>query len=295
MFENDAKGWYGSYSRVGKGYAERFYIISHKDEIFSRENKKIRIKDFFNPDNKVKIKNLKLNLGDNLLIFYETRDDWNKYNPDKIGFSVAKSRTTPLRGEYVARIPATTAIEKGEKIIRGFNITSLKGAGIRAYEYASSHVINDAKLQLEAIFWHCYDADLILMDYGMSKNDIEIRKKWALSESLKRGLLDYDKLVAERILNSKKNAICPLCLEEISASGFFNKVPQAEGREVIDLTITQLNLFHIHELRYGEFNHKPYNLGWGHHFCNVVVKDAGINNTLEWMINVLRRNSYDIN
>ena len=50
MFENEAKGWYGSYSRVGKGYAERFYIISHKDEIFSRENKKIRIKDFFNPD-----------------------------------------------------------------------------------------------------------------------------------------------------------------------------------------------------------------------------------------------------
>ena len=50
MFENEAKGWYGSYSRIGKGYAERFYIISHKDEIFSRENKKIRIKDFFNPD-----------------------------------------------------------------------------------------------------------------------------------------------------------------------------------------------------------------------------------------------------
>ena len=50
MLENEAKGWYGSYSRIGKGYAERFYIISHKDEIFSRENKKIRIKDFFNPD-----------------------------------------------------------------------------------------------------------------------------------------------------------------------------------------------------------------------------------------------------
>lgn len=50
MFENETKGWYGSYSRVGKGFAERFYIISHKEEIFSRENKKIRIKDFYNPD-----------------------------------------------------------------------------------------------------------------------------------------------------------------------------------------------------------------------------------------------------
>ena len=65
---------------------------------------------------------------------------------------------------------------------------------------------------------------------------------------------------------------------------------QAEGREVCDLTITQLNLFHIHELRMGEFNHKPYNLGWGHHHCNVVVKDAGIEQTLQWMKSVIKRN-----
>ena len=49
-------------------------------------------------------------------------------------------------------------------------------------------------------------------------------------------------------------------------------------------------MFHIQELRTGEFNHRPYNLGWGHHHCNVVVKDAGIQPTLDWMREVLKRN-----
>ena len=45
---------------------------------------------------------------------------------------------------------------------------------------------------------------------------------------------------------------------------------------VPDLTVTEINLFHIRELRIGEFNHRPYNLGWGHHHCNVVCKDSGL-------------------
>ena len=65
---------------------------------------------------------------------------------------------------------------------------------------------------------------------------------------------------------------------------------QAQGRAVLDLTVTQLNLFHVEELRVGVFNHRPYNLGWGHHHCNVVVKDSGIHKTLDWMEAVLNRN-----
>lgn len=250
--------------------------------------------DYFE-NKEIDLNQLNLKLGENLLIFYETREDWLKHNPEEKGFTVATSRLAPLGGEYIARIPATTASDNGEKINRGVNATSLKGAGIRAYEYASTNNIQNARLQLEAIFWHCRDAELVATENGMSKENVERRKKWAIEESIKKGLLYYNKLQEKRILNSKNIAICPLCLEEISANGFFNKVPQAEGREVIDLTITQLNLFHIHELRFGEFNHIPYNLGWGHHFCNVVVKDSGIDNTIKWMIDVLKRNSFKIN
>jgi hypothetical protein len=79
----------------------------------------------------------------------------------------------------------------------------------------------------------------------------------------------------------------------LSGQGFFSRLEQAEGREVHDLTVTKVNLFHIHELRYGAYNHRPYNLGWGHHHCNVVVKDSGIVETLEWMNKVVQRNIAD--
>lgn len=56
---------------------------------------------------------------------------------------------------------------------------------------------------------------------------------------------------------------------------------QAEGRVVPDINVTELNLLHVEELRVGVLNHRPYNVGWGHHHCNVVVKDSGIAKTLE--------------
>ena len=86
MFENETKGWYGSYSRVGKGFAERFYIISHKEEIFSRENKKIRIKDFYNPD---EIKQ-KSSLEENLDVFKLYTS--SKIKKDKILKSLLKHK-----------------------------------------------------------------------------------------------------------------------------------------------------------------------------------------------------------
>ena len=95
MFENEAKGWYGSYSRVGKGYAERFYIISHKDEIFSRENKKIRIKDFFNPD---EIKQ-KSGLEENLDVFKKYTS--NTKNKIKYLKSLLKTKKSFLDSFYI--------------------------------------------------------------------------------------------------------------------------------------------------------------------------------------------------
>src|SRR5699024_10862453 len=93
-----------------------------------------------------------------------------------------------------------------------------------------------------------------------------------------------------RIVDAESRLICPLCLELISGDSFFDRVSQAQGRETWDLTNTEVSLFHINELRVGTLQHRPYNLGWGHHFCNVVAKDAGIDPTLDWMHEVLERN-----
>lgn len=234
-----------------------------------------------------------LTLGDNAVVFYQTRMEWLANNPTALGWEPAKQRQAPLGGRYVARIPATTAVENGGKIIHGFDTTANKGAGIRLFEYTSAKTIAQCRMQLEMIFWACRDSLEVATANGMTAQGVASRAATILQRCEEAGLSDMQRLREARIVNGDGKAICPLCLEELPAQGFFSRVEQAQGREVNDLTITQLNLFHISELRYGTYNHRPYNLGWGHHHCNVVVKDAGIAETLEWMHTVVERNIKD--
>ncbi len=235
-----------------------------------------------------------LKIGENALLFYESRSQWNAHNPSKHNWKPASQRRAPLRGQYVARVAATTALDgKGGKINKGFSETKKKGAGIRVYEYADDQTIALCRLQLEAVFWLCSDAEEVAVVNGMAVADAKTRKEWCLAHCREKDLLDVAKLADTRIINADGKSVCPLCLEELSAQGFFSRMQQAEGRAVHDLTVTQLNLFHIRELRFGVANHRPYNLGMGHHHCNVVVKDAGIIETLQWMKKVVDRNTVD--
>jgi hypothetical protein len=238
------------------------------------------------------LENKGLRLGENTLLFYETRDQWNRLNPQLQNWQPATNRIAPLGGEYVARVPATTA-QKSEKINQGFTSTGKKGAGIRVYEYASRETIQKTMLQLEWFYWQCYDAQSVSVAQGMKTEDALKRATVIQQKCEQAQLAHHTPLQAARILNRHLQTICPLCLEPLSATGFYNRMEQAEGREVPDLTVTQLNLFHINELRIGQFNHKPYNLGWGHHHCNVVTKDMGIFDTLSWMAQVVDKNELE--
>ncbi len=231
-----------------------------------------------------------LRLGENCLYFYETRKDWEQFNPRARGYHPATSRISPLGGEYVARVPATTALTDGGRIMEGFTMSTLKGAGIRFYEYASSEVIKQTRLQLEAEYWHCIDAVESLQNAGMSRDDAILRKTEILNQCQRAGLLDYERMRQVRILNADNVTVCPLCLEPLSGLGFMSRIAQANGRAVPDLTVTEVSLFHIEELRAGLYNHRPYNLGWGHHYCNVVAKDSGITNTLRWLHQIIQHN-----
>ena len=248
----------------------------------------IKPEDYFDAKVQLSLSKNKLVLGKNLLVFYETRNQWKNY-PIARGWKPAKSRKNPLKGQYVARIPATTA-EGETKIIEGFTTSQMKGAGIRVYEYADDATIKASKIQLEFLFWSCKDVDNLIAQKKLDKEQVDKRIAFVKSEAHKLKLDERNKLVKARIVDDNGYTICPLCLKHISAIGFCDKILQAEGREVPDLTVTEVSLFHIQELRTGEFNHRPYNLGWGHHHCNVVVKDAGIQPTLEWMKDVLKRN-----
>ena len=125
----------------------------------------------------------------------------------------------------------------------------------------------------------------------MSNQDARTREAEIFNICSSEGLLEYQRLVDARLINTNHVTVCPLCLEELSGDGFFSRMQQAAGREVPDLTVTEINLFHIDELRVGIYNHRPYNLGWGHHHCNVVAKDSGIDPTLRWMQEVIKRNT----
>jgi hypothetical protein len=245
---------------------------------------------FDNKDIEAELKGYGLAIGVNALVFYETREHWRKYNPAGLKWKPAQKRLGPLGGQYVARVPASTAADDGGKIIHGFKTTKSKGAGIRVYEYASAKTIKECRDQLEGLFWLCSDSDEAVVQNGMAAADAAARKSAVLKICDEQGLLNYTRLISVRILNKDRRTICPLCLEELRSKGFFSRLQQAEGRVVPDLTVTEINLFHIEELRYGAFNHRPYNLGWGHHHCNVVTKDDGIVKTLEWMQIVLERN-----
>ena len=39
MLENEAKGWYGNYSKIGRNIVERFQLLLRKDEIISGKEK----------------------------------------------------------------------------------------------------------------------------------------------------------------------------------------------------------------------------------------------------------------
>lgn len=231
-----------------------------------------------------------LELGQNCLVFYQQRTEWEEFNPDRLDWKPASSRISPLGGQYVARIHATTALEQGERISCGFNTTGMKGAGIRVYEYANKATMEACRLQLEAIFWLCHNSIEAVVEFGMSEAAAKQRREAVLEIAKSESLLDLEKLHESRIINSDGITMCPLCLEPLDAFGFFNRKAQAKGREKFDLTITELNLFHIEELRPGLFNHRPYNLGWGHHLCNVVIGDEGIDDTIRWMQSVVEKN-----
>ena len=88
MFENDAKGWFGSYSVAGRNSAEKYHIIVHKDEILNGEKKKLLIKDIFTPDEPQQVENIE----DNLDIFKV----YSSENKDKLGMISKSQNQKPL-------------------------------------------------------------------------------------------------------------------------------------------------------------------------------------------------------
>ena len=73
MIENEARGWHGSYSSVGRISAEMFPIILFKDQIIEVRYKKKKIKDYFSTEEDLNNK-LILDEGDDIFnVEYKTK------------------------------------------------------------------------------------------------------------------------------------------------------------------------------------------------------------------------------
>ncbi|MBV0901403.1 BstXI family restriction endonuclease [Haloarcula salina] len=224
-----------------------------------------------------------VNIGDNAFIFYSTRQEWDMFPPkddwepckyvDSEGNEKRSMRGEVYHeGEYIARAPATVA---EEKVVRG------EAQGIRFFEYASERDTREAQFQLAYLAW--------------KTEDMEDKAGTSLPNHLKtileqRELIDREKFEEQNMIKDD-TTICPLCREPIKAEELMSQVEQTQGRENLHNRITEANLFHLDALEPGRFTHKPYKLGWGHHHCNQVAHDDGVDRTLDWMEKVLRNNN----
>lgn len=252
---------------------------------------------FSKSDSNAELEKVGLTLGKNALLLFEKRSDWVSHAPKRgstfgngLKFQPATHRIGDLGGTYIARVHSTTAAENGQAIVEAYNQTDMRGAGIRVYEYASVKTLAETRLQLEVLMWLCHDSIETMTETGMSDVGAHSRRDVQMGFAQELSLLDLAVMREKRMLDSENHTVCPLCQRRISAAEFMQRGEQAEGRETWDITVTEVSLFHVDELRVGKLQHKPYNLAWGHHYCNVVVKDAGIESTLTWMKTVLENN-----
>lgn len=246
----------------------------------------VRPEEYFDPTTKAKQRDFPITvvIGQNAFVYYDNRKTWRDYPPQNQGWKpcrvsvdgLAARRRDPAgkdEGHYLARVPATTAHgDEGKEVIQGMP------QGIRFFEFASQETTWQIMMQLAFLAWQTEG----LRDFAAGPMPPALQ---VILESL--GLADIPRLEALRVIRAGITC-CPLCLESIQATDLMEKVEQAEGREVVDLTITEANLFHLQPLLPGVFNHITYGLGWGHHHCNAAARDMGITETLDWMERILR-------
>lgn len=254
----------------------------------------VRPEEYFDPQTKSKRANFPEDIqigSNNAFIYYDNRNSWRNFPPlggwnirkhviDGQSFDGSESGfkrdfSGQDLGEYIARVPGLTGRgENAAPIVEG------PPQGIRFFEFTPSAELQKVEIQLSY---------LCTLSVGFSNQDSPEYKK--LVELVdEHALGDLEKLKSIGAIDSENRLICPLCRETLSLSELTEQVAQMEGREVVDLTITKVNLFHIKEIRPGAFNHCTYNLGWGHHHCNAIVRDVGVDDTLKWMKSVLQRN-----
>lgn len=121
-------------------------------------------------------------------------------------------------------------------------------------------------------------------------------------DELEKACYEYNLLNKEQLKNVRAISqnedflpVCPLCLETLNSAEFLEIADQVEGREEEDNTRSKIALMHINALRPGKFNHRTYNLAWGHRMCNTIQEDMSLEETLKLLDNIVGNNKNRVN
>jgi len=171
------------------------------------------------------------------------------------------------------------------------------GLGNFDFDYASPEEVQNVFNQMIYMAFKIPDfkSSLSSQTDSITIEDIDEFEKKIIKECEDNDLLDFEKLSDIGAWDKINNyPICPLCKFPILSREFLLTAEQAEGRKEEDNTQAEIVLMHIKALRAGEFNHRIYNLGWGHKHCNAIQSDQTIDETLEDLVRILENNGMHI-
>lgn len=222
-------------------------------------------------------------------------------------------------GNYISPICDTNRNSKRTKEIQQYvkdtfnlaadikDIPKQAGLGNYDYDYANPETMENVKYQMLYLVLTCKSHKGESFPEYICNNfaDIQDRKDTTAFEKMvqnsrkyisafnrefelftkeceRRELLNFEELQELGVWSIKNsNPICPLCHKPLFVDEFFDDIKQMEGRQVIDNTQKSIVLMHVEALRPGKFNHRHYNLGWGHNYCNLIQGDKDISETIE--------------
>jgi len=96
-------------------------------------------------------------------------------------------------------------------------------------------------------------------------------------------MLDLPRMQAVGMISSNGVAQCPFCCEELTYQDLIGQANQQVGRRLSSSNATALHLMHIEPLKMGSFNHKPYNLAFGHAKCNHAQGEDSISDSISFL------------
>lgn len=117
MNENNAKGWHGSYSTIGRISAERFHVILMKNEILNEKKPRIKVNKFLFPSDLEEKKNKAKQEEKQVDIFEESYQKEKKEVNNKKYYSCNKydSNSDLLSSHYFHHKEIEKQIQKQKK------------------------------------------------------------------------------------------------------------------------------------------------------------------------------------